>query len=217
VITATRTGLVVTASDAELQALRDRFAREHILRLSGFLDAAHVELIDRYIDEVGFLPRVHEGIGTELCLPEGRAVRLLFFLVNDPALFAVIERITGCSSIGCFTGRLYRMLPGRDDFDTWHSDAIQNRMVGMSVNLGPPYEGGVFQLRDRPSQRMLGEAPNVGVGDAILFRIDKNLEHWITPLSGTEPKTAFAGWFRSSPQFLTLLEREGETEVEPEW
>jgi hypothetical protein len=217
VITVTRNGLVVTASDADLQALREQFRREHIIRLKGFLDAAHVELTHRYIDEVGFLPRVHEGIGTELCLPEGRAVRLLFFLVNDPALFAVIERITGCASIGCFTGRLYRMLPGRDDFDTWHSDAIQNRMVGMSVNLGPPYEGGVFQLRDRPSTRMLGEAPNVGAGDAILFRIDKDLEHWITPLSGTEAKTAFAGWFRSSPQFLTLLEREGETESEPEW
>jgi hypothetical protein len=141
----------------------------------------------------------------------------MFFLVNDPALFATIERITGCRPIGCFTGRLYRMLPGRDDFDTWHSDAIQHRMVGMSVNLGPPYEGGVFQLRDRVSKRMLGEAPNVGAGDAILFRIDEDLEHWITPLRGTAPKTAFAGWFRSSPQFLTLLEREGETEVEPEW
>jgi hypothetical protein len=217
VITATRNGLLVTASETELEALRDQFAREHIVRLPGFLDAAHVELTNRYIDEIGFLPRVHEGIGTELCLPEGRAVRLMFFLVNDPALFAAIERITGCAPIGCFTGRLYRMLPGRDDFDTWHSDAIQHRMVGMSVNLGPPYEGGVFQLRDRASAQMLGEAPNVRAGDAILFRIDKDLEHWITPLRGREPKTAFAGWFRSSPQFLTLLEREGETESEPEW
>jgi hypothetical protein len=211
VITATRTGLVVSASDAELQDMRDRFDREHIVRLPGLLDAAHVELIARYIDEVAFQPRVHDGIGTELCLPEGRAVRLLFFLVNDPALFALIERITGCVSIGCFTGRLYRMLPARDDFDTWHSDAVQNRLVGMSVNLGTAYEGGVFQLRDRRSARMLGEAANVGAGDAILFRIDKNLEHWITPVRGTEPKTAFAGWFRSSPPFLALLDRDGGT------
>jgi hypothetical protein len=217
VITLNRNGVVVTATEGALQALREQFDREHVIRLPGLLDAEHRALTNQYIDEVGFLPRVHDGIGTELCLPDGRAARLLYFLVNDPALFTVIERITGCGPIGCFTGRVYRMVPGRDDYDTWHSDAIQNRMVGISVNLGPPYEGGVFQLRDRPSKRMLGEAPNAGPGDAILFRIDKELEHWITPLRGTEPKTAFAGWFRSSPRFLTLEDREGQTEVEPEW
>jgi hypothetical protein len=217
VITLRRNGLVVSASDAELLSLRDQFDREHIIRLPGLLDAEHLAVTNAYIDEVGFLPRVHDGIGTELCLPDGRAVRLLFFLVNDPALFALIQRITGCRTIGCFTGRMYRMIPGRDDYDSWHSDSIQDRMIGMSVNIGPAYEGGIFQLREKASKRILGEAPNVVPGDAILFRIDEALQHWITPLSGTQPKTAFAGWFRSSPQFLTLLEREGETETEPEW
>jgi hypothetical protein len=217
VITLTRHGLVMTASDAELLALREQFDREHTIRLPRLLDGAHLALINRYIDEVGFMPRVHDGIGTELCLPDGRAARLLYFLVNDPAVFRQIERITGCGTIGCFTGRVYRMAPGRGDTDTWHSDAIQDRMVGISVNIGGPYDGGVFQLRDRRSKQVLGEAPNVGAGDAILFRIDRELEHWITPLRGSAPKTAFAGWFRSSPTFLTLEDRAGQTEVEPEW
>lgn len=216
-ITLGRNGLVVSASDAELRSLRERFDREHVIRLPGLLDAEHVALTNGYIDEVGFLPRVHDGIGTELCLPDGRAIRLLFFLVNDPVFFSIIERLTGCRTIGCFTGRIYRMEPHRVDHDTWHSDSVQDRMVGMSLNLGPAYEGGVFQLREKASRRMLGAAPNIVPGDAILFRIDEGLQHWITPIRGSEPKTAFAGWFRSSPQFLTLLEREGETEEEPEW
>ena len=69
----------------------------------------------------------------------------------------------------------------------------------MSVNLGPrPYDGGVFQLRRRGSEDILCELPNVVPGDAILFQISKELVHQVTPVVGTEPKTAFAGWFVSS-------------------
>lgn len=215
----TRSGLVVSASDADLGRLRQQFDDEHVIRLRGLLDAEHLELVRRYLDELEFEHRVHPGIGTELCLPDGRAVRLIFYLVNDPAFFDLVGRLTGCGRIGCFTGRVYRMLPGTGDYDSWHNDAIQNRLIGMSINLGAAsYEGGTFQLRDATTRQILCEAPNVGAGDAILFRIDPTLEHWITPLEGTAPKTAFAGWFRSAPEFLSLMERDpAETAVEPEW
>jgi hypothetical protein len=175
-------------------------------------------MLRTFLDEVAFVHRVHDGIGTELCLPDSRAVRLMFFLVNDPSLFAIVRRITGCPRIGCFTGRVYRMIPGAGDYDTWHSDAIQHRMIGMSINLGEAYEGGVFQMRERPSTRPLGELPNIVPGSAILFRIDDRLEHWISPMSGTAPKTAFAGWFRSAPEFLSLIDRGDEVPApEPSW
>jgi hypothetical protein len=211
--------LAVSASAEDLGRLRRQFDREHMIRLPGLLDAEHLDRVHRYVDELGFQHRVHEGIGTEFCLPDGRAVRLLFYLVNDPAFFDLVNRLTGCGRIGCFTGRVYRMVPGSGDYDTWHDDAIQHRLIGMSINLGAEvYEGGMFQLRDAATRQILCDAPNVGAGDAILFRIDRRLEHWITPLEGTAPKTAFAGWFRSAPEFLSLLERDpAETSVEPEW
>jgi hypothetical protein len=202
----TRTGLVASATDAELRHLRQQFGREHVIRLPGLLDPVHVGLVQRYIDLGQFVHRVHDDIGTEHCLVDGPAARLLFFVVNDPTLWRVVEQVTGCDRIGCFTGRVYRMIPHDGTYDTWHSDMAQHRMVGMSVNLGrEPYAGGVFQLRNADTGAMLCEAPNVGPGDAILFRIAANLEHWITPLEGTVPKTAFAGWFRSAPDFLSLL------------
>lgn len=198
-------GLLGSLGDGDAAALREQFERDHCVRLERFVSPAALAMVRRYIDEVAFVHRVHDGVGTELCLSDGRAFRLMFFLVNDPALFATIRRITGCPRIGCFTGRLYRMVPGNGDYDSWHTDVIEDRMIGMSVNLGEPYEGGVFQIRDCTSNRPPRELPNVVPGDAILFRIDERLEHWITPMAGTAPKTAFAGWFRSAPEFLDLV------------
>jgi hypothetical protein len=46
---------------------------------------------------------------------------------------------------------------------------------------------------------------NTGPGDALLFRIARHLTHRVTPVDGTADKTAFAGWFRSEPEFIALL------------
>ena len=97
-------------------------------------------------------------------------------------------------------GRVYRMIPGSGHYDSWHSDMIGHRMIGMSINLSPePYSGGVFQLRERDSEQILYEVANTGLGDAILFRLADHLQHRITDVDGTIPKTAFAGWFQSEP------------------
>ena len=214
----TPSGMRGTLADDEVSALRAEFDRQHCVKIERLLSADTIAIIQRLIGEVPFVHRVHDRIGTEYCLVDGRAVRLLFFLVNDPALLDVIRRVTGCRRIGCFTGRVYRMVPGEGDYDTWHSDNVQERLIGMSINLGDAYAGGVFQLRERGSKRMLRELPNVVPGDAILFRIDAELEHWITPMAGTTAKTAFAGWFRASPEFLSLIERDATSPIpEPEW
>src|SRR5215207_9689618 len=124
-----------TLADDEVSALRAEFDRRRCVKIEQLLSADTVAMIQQLMGEVPFVHRVHDRIGTEYCLVDGRAIRLLFFLVNDPALFDVIRRITCCPRIGCFTGRVYRMVPGEGDYDTWHSDDIQQRLIGMSINL----------------------------------------------------------------------------------
>jgi len=127
------------------------------------------------------------------------AAGLLHFLVNNRTLFPFLEGITGCARIQDFDGRVYRMLPGGGHYDTWHNDMTENRMVGMSVNLGSaPYGGGLFQLRYKASGQMIHEAANTGFGDAILFRLDYSLQHRVTNVEGSVSKLAYAGWFRSA-------------------
>jgi len=70
----------------------------------------------------------------------------------------------------------------------------------LSINLGPDhYEGGVLEMRDRPSGRILGAAPNPTPGDAVIFALDASLQHRVTRVT-SGVKTAFAGWFCGGPR-----------------
>jgi hypothetical protein len=76
----------------------------------------------------------------------------------------------------------------------------------LSINLSKEiYSGGILQIREWESQRIIQEAANVGFGDGILFRLADSLEHRVTDVEGRVPKTAFAGWFRSQPDFLSMV------------
>jgi hypothetical protein len=52
---------------------------------------------------------------------------------------------------------------------------------------------------------ILHEVANIGIGDAIIFRISSCLEHRVSPIEGAVPRTSYAGFFQSEPVFLSLL------------
>ena len=205
----TRAGTRVSPSRAEVARLRREFELRHYVRLRRVLDPDLLAFVLRGIEASEFQERTHADIGSnkELCLGKSPVVGLLHVLVNGDDLFAAVRRITGCGPIGCFDGRVYRTIPGYGHRDAWHSDAAGgHRRVAMTINLSPTvYRGGRLQIRDRSSQRTLSEIVNDGFGDAVLFRIRADLEHRITDVEGTAPKTAFAGWFQSQPTFASLL------------
>ena len=125
------------------------------------------------------------------------ATVLLWFVTNDPRLFAAVDRITGSGPFGSVWGRLFRMLPGPEHWGVWHDDAVGDRRAALSLNLSTePYEGGILEIRDVASGDIVAEVRPGRLGDAILFRIAKGLEHRVTPLAGRYPKTTFVGFFR---------------------
>ena len=195
-----RRGAVVSASEQDLARLRAEFGRRHYVNLPNLLEPALLERILHEIDKATFYRRVHE-LGTkappavELCMEPNAASALLHFLVSGDELFQVIEQITGCGRIGEFDGRVYRMLPASDHYDQWHTDAVRNRMIAMSLNLSrQPYLGGTLQIRERSSRETV-EASNAGLGDAMIFRVAPHLEHRVANVEGAAARTAFAGWF----------------------
>ena len=201
----TRSGPTLPTS-ADLERLRAQFDRQHCIRLEGFLAPAVLSFIHDRLDVAEFTQKAHGDISVELRLQPDAALDLLHFLGNDERLFALVQQLTGCGHIGCFLGRIYRMVPGSGHYDSWHGDTLDHRLIGMSVNLGAQrYDGGLFQLRERRSPEILREVANTGPGDAILFRIANELVHQVTAVDGTTPKTAFAGWFRSEPEFRSML------------
>jgi 2OG-Fe(II) oxygenase superfamily len=202
----TKSGPTVSGSADDVRRLRAEFERRHCIRLPSLLPPDGFDYVRRHIERGAFAEKIHGQIGVELCMAENAALSLLYFLTNDRRVFSLVRDLTGCSAIGGFVGRIYRMVPRTGHYDSWHTDSVAHRMIGLSVNLSTErYAGGVFQLRERGSETVLMEAPNTGAGDAILFRIADNIEHRVTPVEGTAPKTAFAGWFVSEPDFLKLL------------
>jgi hypothetical protein len=161
----------------------------------------------KYLRAAHFEESEYGGVGSDLVSWNSPVAGALHLLMNDPRLLKFIQRVSGCGPIGSFTGRLYRMIarPGMD-FD-WHSDLTANDVrvgVAMTINLGArPYRGGMLQMRHADDDA-ISEIPNTGPGDAIVFRLARDLRHRVTPVEGREPKTAFTGWFVATPKFDEL-------------
>lgn len=206
----TRAGLVCRGSDAELGALRLDFDRQHWVRLPRFFSLDLLAFIQARIDQASFDEFDHARSGNvrarELVMMDDVSWSYLEFLVNDPGLFRIVQAVAGCGPIGCFTGRVYRMLPGPEHYDSWHGDLVEQRVIALTVNLSADaYAGGVLQFRRWASDEILSEVANTGPGDAILFRLSEDLAHRVSGVTGATSKTAWAGWFRSEPDFLSWL------------
>jgi hypothetical protein len=191
----TTRGLVCSGDPGPLTA---QFKAQNAIRFRQLVHPQLLPLICSRLDRGNWITHIDGKIGREVMLEDLAGLHVLHFAANTPEFLVLVQEITECSPIGSFHGRVYRMLPEAGHYDTWHDDVSDQRLVGMSINLGlNPYRGGVFQLRERTSSTILCEMPNIVQGDAILFRISPHLQHRVTPIEGTEPKTAFAGWFRS--------------------
>lgn len=195
----TKNGLIGTANFEEWAS---EFSHSHAFRLPGLLHPNLLEMISRRLEHCSWTTQDDGTIAKEALPSDPAPASALNFAANTPDFLDLIRLITNQPEIKLFGGRVYRMVPAADHFDSWHADVgttHRDRLVGMSINLGRrPYQGGVFRLRDESSHEILCELPNTGEGDAIFFRISPVLKHMVTPLAGTAPKTAFAGWFRSA-------------------
>lgn len=196
----------VAASAADLTAARDTFDRQKYLKLPAFVEPGLLASLIDELDKTAFYERVHEGIGTELCAVPGLVSGTLEMLMNDPVLHQTVSAITDCGPIGCFQGRVYRLVPNTGHYDSWHSDVGEDRLVAVSINLGRErYEGGRLQIRYADTTDVLSEVTNPIAGDAVMFRVHPTLRHRVDPVVGAAPRTAYAGWFRSQPDFAALL------------
>jgi len=193
-----RTGALVDLSDARIAELRAQFDCHHWVRLPRVLSPELLCDVQARLARAEFVEKAHTGVvppSRDLCMVPSTLSGLLELVFNDADVFDVVERITGCEGIGRFGGFVYRLTATHGQGHHWHNDLIESRLVAMSVNLGPgAYDGGLLELRDRESRRVLERVPNTGNGDALLFRLDQALQHRACPVTAGI-KTAFAGWY----------------------
>ena len=201
----TKCGITYSSSTGELEFARLTFAQNHWVRLPKFFDPDFCEIVQKDLRACDFQQR-EKSFFAEAAPGNSAAPFAILMLLNNSALFKIIEEITGCARLGCFLGRIYRHLPGTSHHLDWHSDWNGRRQLALTVNLSDePYEGGTLMLRERNTGKNLAELTNTGLGDAILFRIGKDLEHMVSDVSGATARTTLAGWFESGRDFRMLL------------
>lgn len=200
----TPSGLAALPDEVESGRLHEEFARSHALRLPGLFSPALLDLFLPRVTSAEWAVRLHEGVENERVLASQSLLSSLFFLFNEPALFALVRRISGCGEIVNFSGRVgYRHKVDAGGSHAhhypWHDDVKDDRMVGLSLNLSrEPYQGGVFQLRKQGTTELLFEHANTGLGDAMLFRVDAALEHHVTRVESRAPRMILVGWFHGT-------------------
>ena len=187
--------------NGDLEELRRQFVAKPYVELPAFVAPGLLSILEMAVAEGNFANRVHHGIGAEVCLESGAATSACQLVFNDPALLGIVTRIAG-SVVRCFNGRVYRLQPQSAHYDSWHSDASDDRVVGLSVNLSrEPYDGGLLEIRRAVAPEAEHAVASAGFGSAVLFRISPELRHRVTEVRGGRPRTAYAGWFRTSPDF----------------
>jgi len=191
-----RKGLAIDR--AQIGKLRVEFRDAHWLRLPQLLEPSILEFLQGRLDNSQWETMSHGKFGEEYITDDLPTTSLLRFAMNRSKFRTVMEEITGCGGFRWFQGRIYRMIAEAGHHDGWHNDAVDSNKVGMSLNLSRNFfRGGLFMLRESGSRRVLARVANTGPGDALIFRISPELQHRISDLEGAEPKTAFAGWFRT--------------------
>lgn len=188
----------VVIDPGDISKLRMHFRRSHCVLLPKILEASLLDLLLSRFQGARWQRKAHSNIRVETISMDQLGLEVLHFLINAPNFLNFIEEVGETEPITWCGGRVYRMLPNSRHYDSWHDDNIKNRLIGITINLSPlPYRGGVFQMREEGSKRLLVQIANTGLGDALLFRISRKLEHRVTEVTGNQPKTAFAGWFQT--------------------
>jgi hypothetical protein len=213
ILQVTRTGVDVFASLEIRRELRERFDRDHYLILPRMFSPEVLEMLLDRVAAATFEARNDNDIARESCMADSLTESLILFLLNNPQLHRALREITGIEAIGGFNGRVYRMNSTEGHYDSWHNDVKGDRLLTLSANLSmQEFRGGGLQLRRRGETEILHEVRNTGLGDGLLFRISKELEHRVMPVEGDAPKTALAGWFRTTESLHEMIRHSKETQ-----
>ena len=196
-----------TGTDSDWDRLGREVRERTCVHLPGFLDHRLLDEVRGLLEESVFARHRHGDLSIDERLQPGRLSALLTFVLNDPALLGLVERLVDAGPLHGFDGTVYRLVPGAGHFDSWHSDSGSNRRAAISINLNRDVVATApLQIRRRDSDAIDYEFANAVPGDAVLFAVDDDHVHRIKPVDGVPARVACAGWFHSGKDIRARLD-----------
>src|SRR6267142_860297 len=107
----TRSGMVFSGSEADIERARSDFEQQDWVRLPAILDRELWNMIQEQLAASSL-----EGKTASIYPPFNVSDSAIVLLLNNTQLFKIIERITGCGHIGWLRGRIYRIVPGASHY-----------------------------------------------------------------------------------------------------
>lgn len=203
---------VAVVRGAAWEAAKRTFADRYVVELPQFVEDSLLDRLVRLVAKGEFSDSRHPtgSVASEMH-PYAPVPRLFWMLLSRPVLFRAVQELVDAGPpelgrkdvvdrrIRSFeVGRCFKLVPGSDHHQCWHSDAERGRLVGFSVNLGE----GTGGLEIRHESHQVAHSATPAFGSAVLFRIATCLTHRGFLGEGSAPRCAFSGWFSDHPDSL---------------
>jgi hypothetical protein len=190
-------GAYRTALLASPEDVAGEFSKHRVIACAGAIEPGLLASLMRLCREGSFEPDEVVGLGHREVEKPQRAGGTLSLALKRAELIDWIERATGCGPLGAVEGRLVRARANNMDQLLWHDDLDDpRRRLAITINLSErAYEGGVFELREKRSEKLLATHLHAEPGTALIFDVAYDIEHRVLPVTSGGPRCVYTGWF----------------------
>jgi hypothetical protein len=190
-------GAYRTALLASPEAAAAEFSKHRAIACAGAIEPDLLATLMRFCRDGHFEPDEVAGLGHREVEKPQRAGGTISLALKRVVLIDWIERATGCGPLETVEGRVVRARANNHDQLLWHDDLDDpKRRLAITINLGEhAYEGGLFELREKRTEKLLASHLHLEPGTALIFDVAYDIEHRVLPVTSGGPRCVYTGWF----------------------
>lgn len=179
------------------EAFHAEFAERRSILCRNIFEASFLATLRRICNAAHYAPEVVGGLGHRMAETPSRAGRAITLALRRADTVRWVERAAGRGPFVGVDGRVIEARADSEDQLVWHNDMNDTRRrLGITINLSEQeYEGGMFEMRETATGRMVTRHHHKEMGAALLFAVSSRYEHRVLPVVSGGPRRIYTGWF----------------------
>ncbi|GAA0307879.1 hypothetical protein GCM10009087_17370 [Sphingomonas oligophenolica] len=179
------------------ETIAGEFSKHRAIACANAIEPGLLATLMRLCREGSFASDEVEGLGHREVEKPQRAGPTISLALKRANLIDWIEHVTGCGPLEAIEGRVVRARANNHDQLLWHDDLDDvRRRLAVTINLSKQnYEGGLFELREKRTGKLLASHHHLEPGTALIFDVAYDIEHRVLPVTSGGPRCVYTGWF----------------------